>query len=380
MTQDLVRVGDILRLRREPIELSPTDHYSAIGMRSYGKGIFHYPPAPPAALSKLRYYRFPANALALSNIKAWEGAIAVTSEADSGTVASNRFLFYVPIDETCVDVNYVRYYLLSEGGLSAIGSASPGSADRNRTLSIAGFERMKVPLPPIAEQRRIARELDHVMGVVSSDRSEVLASAVRDSLLRTMFPTSGARDAIGELLELARSPIEIDVDKSYRSIGIRSFGKGMIYYPESKGSDLSKLRYYRFPPNALAVSNIKAWEGAISLSPESTDQFIASNRFLFYLPKRRTVDVRYLSYYLISSAGLAQVGRASPGSADRNRTLSIERFDEVVVPVPSIEEQRRVVSVLDRAFGDLVSLDERRNRLRQALRHSALNAAFSGAL
>ncbi|GAA3342556.1 hypothetical protein GCM10020358_37960 [Amorphoplanes nipponensis] len=163
---EAVTIGDILQPARRSVGIEPAANYVAIGMKSFGKGIFHYPPTPGAELSKLRYFHFPAGALALSNIKAWEGAIGVTSEADAAAVASNRFLFYVPTDERRVDVRYLRHYFLSEPGLSAIGEASPGSADRNRTLSIKGFQAIRIPLPSVEEQRRIVDLIDTADSVI----------------------------------------------------------------------------------------------------------------------------------------------------------------------------------------------------------------------
>lgn len=48
-----------------------------------------------------------------------------------------------------------------------------------------------------------------------------------------------------------------------------------------------------------------------------------------------------------SEPGLSLIRRASPGSAGRNRTLAIDRFEALEIPLPSIREQRRHVKYLD---------------------------------
>jgi type I restriction enzyme S subunit len=48
---------------------------------------------------------------------------------------------------------FLPYFLLSPEGLQQIGFASPGTADRNRTLSLTNLVMIEVPLPPIATQR-----------------------------------------------------------------------------------------------------------------------------------------------------------------------------------------------------------------------------------
>lgn len=162
------------------------------------------------------------------------------------------------------------------------------------------------------------------------------------------------RVRVADVLELVREPVNIDPLHVYTSVGVRSFGKGLFHYESQDGSQLSKLRWYKLRPGELVVSNIKAWEGAIAMSSQQEVGCIASNRFLTYRPKDDRVHLGYLRHFFLSEAGLLLLGRASPGSADRNRTLAIDRFENLEIPLPDIEEQRRAASFLDRA-NDLAS-------------------------
>ena len=90
--------------------------------------------------------------LVLSNIKAWEGAIAVAARAHDGCIASHRYITCVP-DPAVATTGFLAYYLLSDDGLEKIGLASPGTADRNRTLSLGNLGNIEVPLLPVAAQQ-----------------------------------------------------------------------------------------------------------------------------------------------------------------------------------------------------------------------------------
>lgn len=92
MKVERVRVGDVLRLDRRPVVPDSATEYTSIGVRSFGKGIFHYDRALGSDLGMLRFFIVQPGCLVLSNIKGWEGAIAVSAEADSGCLASSRFL------------------------------------------------------------------------------------------------------------------------------------------------------------------------------------------------------------------------------------------------------------------------------------------------
>lgn len=166
MNVERVRVGEVLRLERIPVQPDPTVEYVSIGVRSFGKGIFHYEPKLGSQLGSLRFFDVQPDRLVVSNIKGWEGAIAVSSRADARCLASNRFLTYVPIDDR-IDLGWARWYFLSDAGIALIQRASPGSADRNRTLAIDRFQNLELPLPPIGEQRRVAAHLDRVASQVT---------------------------------------------------------------------------------------------------------------------------------------------------------------------------------------------------------------------
>lgn len=383
-TSRKTRVGDVLALSRTPVKVEPGEEYVAVGIKSFGRGIFHYPRVAGSELSKLSYFQFPAGALALSNIKAWEGAIAVSAEQDTDAIASSRFLFYLP-KAGQVDVRYLRYYFLSERGLAQIGRASPGSADRNRTLSMKSFESLEIELPDLGQQRRVAADLDAAMGKIDRIdslhmRRQRLRDAFAESSISRVATAPDVRCVrLGDVVRACRIPIDIDHEQQYGALGMRSFGRGTIRYSKVQGGQLSKLRYFRFPSDALVLSNIKAWEGAIAVTQPEDTTYVASNRFLFYIPcDVNSVDVSYLRHYLLSRGGLIKVGMCSPGSADRNRTLSIKAFEGLTIPLPRIEVQRRVAKSLD-------ELTERLNAARMdevfaALRPSLLNAAFSGRL
>jgi type I restriction enzyme S subunit len=52
----------------------------------------------------------------------------------------------------------------------------------------------------------------------------------------------------------------------------------------------------------------------------------------------------YLFNYFRTETGRDQLARISPGSAGRNRVLSLKRLPEVLVPLPSLNEQRGIVA------------------------------------
>lgn len=386
MTVQRERVGAVLQLERRPVEPNPVQEYISIGVRSFGKGVFHYERAPGDALGKLRFFEVAPDRLVVSNIKAWEGAVAVSGPDDAGCLASNRFLLYRPIDNR-IDVRWARWFFLSERGNELLQRASPGSADRNRTLAIDRFEALEIPLPPIDEQGRVAARLKHVEAAANQvrglrDRATTVATALPLAVCveaQHRIGTSATR--LGDVLEFVREPVEIDPIAPYVSIGIRSFGAGLFHYPERPGAEIGKLRFHQVHGGLLAISNIKAWEGAVATTDERDEGAVASNRFLFFRPIAGVGATDYFWARLFDQDGLDALGRASPGSADRNRTLAIERFCDIHLEVPSLEDQvaiGRRVRAARLAVAEHQAMAQAAGARVDALLPAALNEAFDG--
>src|ERR1035438_5084222 len=107
MTACRERVGDVLRLRRSAVEIDPVTEYTLIGVYSFGNGIFHRAPKMGAELGDYKFFEIRPGDLILSNIQAWEGAIAFATAADSGVIGTHRFLSYVAADDR-IDTNWTR--------------------------------------------------------------------------------------------------------------------------------------------------------------------------------------------------------------------------------------------------------------------------------
>lgn len=179
------RMRDLVELDREPIEPDESEKYIAIGVRGFGRGMIEYPAVPPSGLSKLRYFSLAPDRLVLSNIKAWEGAVATTSSSENGRIASNRFLQYQAISD--VEIEYLQRWLLSPAGLQALGQASPGSADRNRTLSMSAFENIVVRVPGKEHRARLVRTLSLVEDRRTDARQEQVATALMEAARNRVF-------------------------------------------------------------------------------------------------------------------------------------------------------------------------------------------------
>ena len=369
-----------MKLQRREASVQLDADYMEIGVRSFGRGIFHKEPVSGLSLGSKRVFLIEPGDLVLSNVFAWEGAIAVASEAEKGRIGSHRFMTFTPTNGR-IDTSWARWWFLSEPGLELIRKASPGSAGRNRTLAIDRFEALEMPLPPIGEQCRLVERMDRIVAdVVATDARMGQADRLRDALRESLVVRAcqGAPERnFGDLFALQRRPVDMQLDGTYVEVGLRSFGRGVFHKEPTLGAVLGSKRVFRLMPGDLLISNVFAWEGAVALVGEAEAGMIGSHRFMTWVPSNPAVTAEWAAHFLTSKSGIERLAQASPGSAGRNRTLAVERLNQLRIPIPPIEVQDQVTMSQD----CLQSCDSARAAVAEGLQAvipAVLNEAFCG--
>jgi type I restriction enzyme S subunit len=152
-TWTLRKLRRLVRRVKRPVPVEPEKEYAEIGIRSWGRGIFHKDPVRGELLEDKSVFLIEPGDFVLNIVFAWEGAVAVASDNERGMVASHRFPTFRPSEE--VDLDYLLMILQSEKGRALMGINSPGAAGRNRTIRLNQFLDEEVSLPLPAEQREI---------------------------------------------------------------------------------------------------------------------------------------------------------------------------------------------------------------------------------
>jgi type I restriction enzyme S subunit len=144
-------LGELAPLTRRPAKVDPTATYPQVSVRSFGRGSFHSGVLEGASITWEKPHLVLAGDILVSNIKAWEGAIAVAMPDDDGRYGSHRYLTFQP-DKKLAAAEWLCHFLVSSEGLFYVGEASPGSADRNRTTSARAMCEIEIPVPSIETQ------------------------------------------------------------------------------------------------------------------------------------------------------------------------------------------------------------------------------------
>lgn len=170
-------------ITRRPVTIDKAATYRELGVRSFGRGLFEKPTIKGADLTWERPYWMRAGDLLFSNIKAWEGAVAVITEEYDGFVGSHRYITCRP-DTAQVTPEFLCQWLLTEEGLKHLGGSSPGATDRNRTLGLKKLQGIPVPVPPLGEQQRLSRlswqvsAMKQTQAIVAEDLDAMMPAAL----------------------------------------------------------------------------------------------------------------------------------------------------------------------------------------------------------
>jgi type I restriction enzyme S subunit len=375
-------LGELLRLDLDKVRVDAATSYPMVGVLSFGRGLFEREPIENGNTSYKHFYRLKAEHIVMSQLFGWEGALSLSSEKFSGKFLSPQFPTFL-CDTARIDRSFLGWALRRPILWADLSTRATGMGDRRRTLNPDALFACEIPLPPMAEQRRIVARIEELVAHIHEARDlRQQEEQEIQQMLHGMFQciSSGAsRYPMRDIAPQIRRPVQIDDQAWYPELGVRSFGKGTFHKPALTGFEIGNKRIFKIEPGDLIFSNVFAWEGAIAVAKPEDAGRVGSHRFITCVPKPEFATARFLNFYFLTREGIELIRAASPGGAGRNRTLGLAALDAIEVPVPSIEQQRWFdelqvkVDELKRLQAEIaVELD--------ALLPSILNRAFKGEL
>lgn len=377
----LVSLGDVLRRVKDEVIIDDSKTYTRLTIRLNGKGIVVRDSIVGADIGTKRQFIARAGQLVLSKIDALNGAFGILpSQADNAIITGNFWAFDHLPDR--LELGFLEYLTKTEEFLNFCRRSSEGTTNR-KYLQEPKFLSQKIPLPSLDEQKRIVGNVDRVVHLLGeakqlADECESLSSVLLSSFFNRIA-NGATRRQLGDVAPLNRRPAIIDVNRSYPQVSVRSFGRGTFHNPPMPGSEITWQKPHLVKEGDILVSNIKAWEGAIAVAGENDSDRYGSHRYLTFVPIEKLATADFLCFYLLSPEGLFHIGEASPGSADRNRTLNAKKMLKIPVPIPRYEDQVEFDELL-RNVRCTSEIRLKATTSREALLPSILDRAFKGEL
>ncbi len=337
----IVKLGEVLTHCQEYIDAPEPREYPKLSVKLYGKGVVLDTPADGANLKMKRHQLARTGQVILSEIWGKNGAIGFVPPEGAGALCTSHF-FLFDINGDKLDPRWLRAIFTANYLQKQLDSEAKGTtgyaAVRPKTLLACD-----IPLPPLAEQRRIVARIDelatHVQEVralnaeIENDLRSMVTAAYR------VISNDAPKRPLCVVAPLCRRPVTVEIDKCYPQVSVRSFGRGTFHKPPLVGSEVTWEKPFLVKAGDLLVSNIKAWEGALAVATPEDDGRFGSHRYLTFVPVEGLATARFICFHLLTPEGLEAVCDASPGTADRNRTLSAKKILQTLVPVPEYSKQ-----------------------------------------
>ena len=168
----------------------------------------------------------------------------------------------------------------------------------------------------------------------------------------------------------------VRADQTYPTFGVYGFGRGLFRKPPIPGSTIKAEKLYRTKKGQFIYSRLKAFEGAYGVVTDDLDGHFVSNEFPTFDCLKTKLMPEYLAAYFRTPSVWRYAAQHSMGVGARRERLQPEQLLTLQIPLPSLDEQRRLVAKLD----DLAARIEEATKLRsQASRESkALFASMLG--
>jgi type I restriction enzyme S subunit len=168
--------------------------------------------------------------------------------------------------------------------------------------------------------------------------------------------------SLGNLLTLERRRILVEREELYPEVGVYCFGRGLFHKPPRTGLEVGDKPLFKIRNRDFILQVTFAWEGAVAVASENDEGYYGSIRVLTFRVNEIYCIPEFLLYYFKTPEGREQLIRISPGSAGRNRVLSIKRIPEVIVPLPPLQEQRRIVAKIEKLAAKIAEAHGLRNQ------------------
>lgn len=157
---------------------------------------------------------------------------------------------------------------------------------------------------------------------------------------------------LGQLLQRSTETVRLALDAEYSEVTVRLNGNGAKLRRKVRGAEIASESRYLARAGQLILSRIDARHGAVALLPDSLDGAVVTNDFPLFDFNIERVIPEYLSLVIKAEEFVELCKRASKGSTNRVR-IKEDLFLAFAVPLPPLNEQRRIVAKVQEAMGAL---------------------------
>lgn len=394
---DVTTIGDVLEPRGESMQPSPNGKTRYVGLEHIDSGNTHltrWGIEGDVKSTKNKFYR---DDLLYGKLRPYLDK-AVLAEWD-GVCATDILVFVV--NQERANPPFLASRLHTSDFLNhAISTTTGVNHPRTSWQALRAFA---LALPPLPEQRAIARVLSTIQRAIETQDNLIAAAReLKKSLMRQLF-TQGmdANGAVKET-EIGVMPEHWDVVKLGDIAEIRGgkrlpkghkFSEKPTPYPYIRVVDLKErtvesnelkfltpedyhsIRRYTISSDDIYIS-IAGTIGAVGIIPDDLDGAnLTENAAKITIKNRSKLDKHFAMFFLDSEAGQSEISRRTAKTSQPK--LALVRVQQIPMPCPPLSEQCEIARILA-TVDKKIETEEKRKTALQTLFKTMLQQLMTG--
>lgn len=359
-----VKLGEVLRRRPLDVTVDPGEEYDFAGVFSFGRGVFRRGSRRGSEFSYRQLTRLRTGDFVYPKLMAWEGAFGLVPPKCEGCCVSPEFSVF-EVNRAQLAPELLGFYFQIPRAWEEVSGSSTGTNIRRRRLNPVDFLQGEIPLPPLAEQRRIVPRIEELVARVYEARTlrreaageaEALLSRATSSRLDEggwmtcplgEILAEKPRNGLGPQPEVTvggRQLLRINAVSSTRTRFVDMSAAKRVQVSDAvaqqfvvRDNDVFIVRY-NGDINRVAKSAIYKGQNA--------DGVVYPDKLIRLRPSPARMNPDFLVYALNTRMVRSQIEELGKTTAG-NIGVSGADAQSFVVPVPPLADQLRIVSELD---------------------------------
>ena len=377
--------------RSVPVEAGT--EYRTVGVKWWGMGAYERKTIDGSRTAAKTLSIVREGDLIINKIWVRHGSVAIAGKDVDGCAGSGEFPTF-ELDPNRIEPRWIHWQTKMKSFWGKCDSLSRGTSGKNR-IKPELFLTIKIPLPPLDEQRRIVERIEDLASCIAKAqllKAEAIEeeNALFKSELAQLFNVKEPKFALCRLDEVAEKiediphsmPKALD-DGNKKLVSPKDFTEHGIDFSRCKRiseEDFQRLARKIQPKRDDILFSRIGTIGEARLV-ETDEDFIASYSIVTIRANLSILLPKFLLYTLQSPSILDQAKKGVRAIAMPD--LGVKTIKAFQLPVPPLDEQRRIVAYLDSVQARLASLRELQSATGEelsALLPSVLDKAFKGEL
>jgi type I restriction enzyme S subunit len=301
------------------------------------------------------------------------GTVAMVPEDLDG--ANCHALIISRLDQDKADPRFLSQYLNSEIGMARLKGLEVGSTILH--INTKDLKKFRIPLPPLAEQRKIAdilstwdRAIEATEALLATARTQ--KRALMQTLLtgKRRFPEFEGEEwkevRLGDVLREVKRPVAWSDDDLYRLVSVRRRSGGLFHREDLYGRDIKTKNLKNASSGDFLISKMQVVHGAMGLVRDEFDGMQISGSYIAINSKdKNRLNIEFFDWLSRMPEMYHRAYLCSYGVHIEKMTFNFSLFLKERVKLPSsVKEQARIVEVLDCAEREVMELDQHITKLR----------------